>query len=101
MVEGKEKFKNHLLETTKIMYLIPINIRAPLIFAHLACAKIKESKFAQYQNAKIKGGKCHEWMKKRQIYSKISLREYLRGAKSEGALKLEARRLKGRNLVWW
>ena len=37
------------------VYLIPIKIRAPLIFAHLACAKIKGSKFAQYECAKIKG----------------------------------------------
>jgi len=36
-------------------YLIPIKIRAPLIFAHLACAKCKGSKFAQYESAKIKG----------------------------------------------
>ena len=38
-----------------VHYLIPIEIRAPLIFAHLACAKIKGSKFAQYKCAKIKG----------------------------------------------
>ena len=36
-------------------YLLPIKIRAPLIFAHLACTKIKGSKFAQYKCAKIKG----------------------------------------------
>ena len=36
-------------------YLIPIQIRAPLIFAHLACAKIKGSKSAQYESANIKG----------------------------------------------
>ena len=36
-------------------YLIPIKCRAPLIFAHLACAKIKGSKLAQYEYAKIKG----------------------------------------------
>ena len=39
----------------EIAYLIPIKIRAPLTFAHLACAKIKGSKFAQYECAKIKG----------------------------------------------
>ena len=27
------------------LYLIPIKIRAPLIFAYLACAKMKGSKF--------------------------------------------------------
>ena len=32
---------------SKWTYLIPIKIRTPLIFAHLACAKIKGSKFAQ------------------------------------------------------
>ena len=36
-------------------YLIPIKIRAPLIFAHLACAKMKGSKVTQYECAKIKG----------------------------------------------
>ena len=30
-----------------LYYLIPIKIRAPLIFAHLACAKFKGSKIAQ------------------------------------------------------
>ena len=39
----------------KRIYLIPIKIHAPLIFVHLACAKIKGSKFAQYKSAKIKG----------------------------------------------
>ena len=37
------------------IYLIPIKIRAPLIFAHLACPKIKGSKLAKYESAKIKG----------------------------------------------
>ena len=31
-------------------YLIPIKIHAHLIFAHLACANIKESKFAQCES---------------------------------------------------
>ena len=46
-------------------YLIPFKIRASLIFAHLDCAKIKESKVAQYESAKIKGARkqCHERMK--------------------------------------
>ena len=47
-----------------IDYLIPIKIRAPLIFAHLDCAKIKGSKFAQYECAKIKGRRknaTNEW----------------------------------------
>ena len=35
-------------------YLIPIKICAPLIFVHQACAKIKGSKFTQYQCSKIK-----------------------------------------------
>ena len=38
-----------------LVYLISIKICAPLIFAHLACTKIKGSKFAQYECAKIKG----------------------------------------------
>ena len=47
-----------LLQTEKRLdYLIPIKIRAPLIFTHLACVKIKGSKFAQYECAKIKGSK--------------------------------------------
>ena len=37
------------------IYLIPIKIRSPLIFEHLACAKVKGSKFAQYECAKNKG----------------------------------------------
>ena len=36
-------------------YLIPIKICAPLIFAHLACTKIKGSKFALCKYAKVKG----------------------------------------------
>ena len=35
---------------------------------------------------------------KRQIYSKIRVRKNQRGAKSEGEQKLEARKLKERNL---
>ena len=31
------------------VYLIPIKICAPLIFAHLTCTEIKGSKFAQYE----------------------------------------------------
>ena len=45
-------------------YLIPIKICAPLIFVLLACAKIKGSKFAQYECAKIKGRRknaTNEW----------------------------------------
>ena len=38
-----------------LKYLIPIEICAPLTFAHLACAKIKGSKYAQYESAKNKG----------------------------------------------
>ena len=48
------------------VYLIPIKIRAPLIYAHLACPKIKGSKFAQYECAKIKGrikNATNEWKK--------------------------------------
>ena len=37
------------------IYLIPIKIRSPLILAHRACTKIKGSKFAQCECAKIKG----------------------------------------------
>ena len=33
------------------IYLIPIKIRSPLIIAHLACAKIKGSKFPQCECA--------------------------------------------------
>ena len=50
--------------TAPLIYLIPIKIRAPLIFAHLACAKIKGSKFAQYKSSKIKGRRkyaTNEW----------------------------------------
>ena len=39
-----------------MFYLTPIKIRTPLIFAHLACAKFKGSKFAQYESAKIEMG---------------------------------------------
>ena len=65
-----------MILTYDCYYLIPIKYRAQLIFAHLACAKIKGSKFAQYEYAKIREKKkCQEWMKKRQIYSKIRVRE--------------------------
>ena len=37
------------------VYLFHIKIRAPLSFVHLACAKIKGSKFTQYECPKIKG----------------------------------------------
>ena len=78
-------------------YFIPIKIRAPLIFAHLVCAKIKGSKFAQYESAKIKGrSKSARINEKRQLYSKIRVCENEMGAKSEGARKLEARKSKGR-----
>ena len=40
-----------------VAYLIPLNFRAPLIFAHLARAKIRGSKFAQEGCAKIKGAR--------------------------------------------
>ena len=46
------------------IYLIPIKIRAPLIFAHLAGAKVKGSKFAQYKCAEIKARRknaTNEW----------------------------------------
>ena len=57
-------------------YLIPIKIWAPLIFAHLACAKIKGSKYAQCESAKNKGRRKNATkMKKRQIYSKIRVCE--------------------------
>ena len=56
-------------------------------------AKIKGSKFLQYESAKIKGiRKMPRMNEKRQV------RENQRGAKCEGARKLEARRLKARNL---
>ena len=54
-------------------YLIPVKIRAPSISVHLACAKIKGSKFAQCQCANIKGRR--KWMKNRQISSKIRVHE--------------------------
>ena len=40
--------------TNTLTYLIPIKIHALSIFAHLACARIKGIKFAQYEWAKIK-----------------------------------------------
>ena len=41
--ENDDKSHENIIST----YLIPIKICAPLIFAHLARAKIKGSKFAQ------------------------------------------------------
>ena len=46
----------------RVIYLIPIRIGAPLIFAHLACTKIKGSKFAQYESAKFKGAEKMQQM---------------------------------------
>ena len=61
---------------TDSAYLIPIKSRAPLTFVHLACAKIKGSKFAQYKSAEIKGRrKMARIDEKRQIYSKVRVRE--------------------------
>ena len=47
------------------IYLIPIKIRTHLIFAHLARGKIKGSKFAQYESAKIKGTRKNATMSKK------------------------------------
>ena len=38
-----------------LFYLIPIKMCAPLISLHLACAKIKGSKLAQYECPNRKG----------------------------------------------
>ena len=40
-----------------VAYLIPLNFRAPLIFAHPGRAKIKVSKFAHQGCAKIRGAR--------------------------------------------
>ena len=55
IVDETKLSKDRNVRSVTVRYLIPIKIRAPLIFAHLACAKIKGSKFAQYECAKIKG----------------------------------------------
>ena len=52
LITLRKYFPNYRIP--KIHYLIPIKNRAPLIFTHLACAKIRGSKFAQYECAKIK-----------------------------------------------
>ena len=44
-------------------YLIPLNFRAPLIFAHLGRAKIKGGKFAQQG---LKGREWFFWVRKNQ-----------------------------------
>ena len=41
----------------KIRYLTPINFRAPLVFAHSRCAKIKGGNSAHKPRAKIKGAR--------------------------------------------
>ena len=58
----------------------PYNFRAPLIFAHLARAKIKGVKFAHQGARKLKGREPSFWV-----------RENLRGAN----YFLDARKLKG------
>ena len=40
-----------------LQYLIPLNFRAPLIFAHQGRAKIKGGKFAHQGCAKIRGAR--------------------------------------------
>ena len=56
-----DQSKRAQVVTFENKFLIPIKIRALLIFAHLACAKIKGSKFAQYEYAKIREKKkCQE-----------------------------------------
>ena len=52
LITLRKYFPNYRIP--KIHYLIPIKIRAPLIFTHLACAEIRGSKFSQYESAKIK-----------------------------------------------
>ena len=66
-------------------YLIPIKICSPLIFAYLACAKIKGSKLAQNKRAKIKGRRKkakNEWttcnFEVKEGYSKIKRARNLR-----------------------
>ena len=49
------KFSNANRMSDKNNYLLPIRICASLIFAHLACAKVKGSNFVQYESAKILG----------------------------------------------
>ena len=44
-------------------YLIPLNFRAPLIFAHQGRAKIKGGKFAHQGYAKIRGARKVFWVR--------------------------------------
>ena len=58
------------------VYVFPIKVCAPKIFARPACAKSKGIKFTQYESAKIKGKrKMPRMNEKWQIYSKIRVRE--------------------------
>ena len=70
----------HGESTGRITYLIPLNFRAPLIFAHQGRAKIEGGKFAHQGCAEIRGAR------------KVFL----------GARKLKgARKLEGRERFFW
>ena len=79
-------------------YLIPLNFRAPLIFAHLACAKIRGGNFAQDRCAKFIGSRYYvsKYRQKSKLLSKKGCAKIKGTEKSAGARKLKARKLEAR-----
>ena len=59
-------FIERALYMGKKLYLIPLNFRAPLIFAHLGRAKIKGGKFAHQGCVKIRGARMFFWVRENQ-----------------------------------
>ena len=81
-----------------VIYLIPLNFRAPLIFAHLACAKIRGGNFAQDRCAKFIGSRYYvsKYRQKSKLLSKKGCAKIKGTEKSAGARKLKARKLEAR-----
>ena len=79
-------------------FLIPLNFRAPLIFAHLACAKIRGGNFAQDRCAKFIGSRYYvsKYRQKSKLLSKKGCAKIKGTEKSAGARKLKARKLEAR-----
>ena len=80
------------------VYLIPLNFHAPLIFAHLACAKIRGGNFAQDRCAKFIGSRYYvsKYRQKSKLLSKKGCAKIKGTEKSAGARKLKARKLEAR-----
>ena len=99
IVESLDKFLvSEEIEAKFSYYLIPLNFRAPLIFAHLACAKIRGGNFAQDRCAKFIGSRYYvsKYRQKSKLLSKKGCVKIKGTKKSAGARKSKARKLEAR-----